>query len=137
ALVATPAGRLSDRIGRRRLIAGGWMLYAVIYAGFALARAGWQVWALYVVYGLYYGLSYGTTKALVADLVPGCLRATAFGTHEAMQGLMLLPASVIAGVLWQGAGGWGGLGAWAPFAFGAAVALGAAVWLMAWKPEAA
>ena len=135
ALVATPAGRLSDRIGRRRLIVGGWLVYAVIYLGFAVAQAGWHVWALYVAYGLYYGLTYGTTKALVADLVPEGLRATAFGTHEAVQGLMLLPASVIAGVLWQGAGSWGGLGAWAPFAFGAAVALAAAVWLMVWKPE--
>jgi MFS family permease len=136
-LVATPAGRLSDRVGRRRLIAGGWLLYALIYLGLALAQAGWQVWALYAAYGLYYGLAYGTTKALVADLVPEALRGTAFGTHEAMQGLMLLPASLIAGVLWQGVGGWAGLGAWAPFAFGAAMALAAAVALIVWKPEPA
>jgi MFS family permease len=133
--ISTPAGRLSDRVGRRRLIVAGWLVYAAIYAGFALAQAGWQAWALYVVYGLYYGLAYGTSKAFVADLVPAGLRATAFGTHEAMQGLMLLPASVIAGVLWQGVGGWSGLGPWAPFAFGAAMALLAALCLALWRPR--
>jgi len=136
AFISTPAGRLSDRVGRRRLIVTGWLIYAVIYLGFALAQAGWQAWVLYVSYGLYYGLAYGTSKALIADLVPEGLRATAFGTHEAMQGLMLLPASVIAGVLWQGVGSWAGLGAWAPFAFGAAVALAAAIWLALWHPAA-
>ena len=70
-LISTPAGRLSDRIGRRRLIVGGWLVYAAIYFGFALARAGWQVWLLYVVYGLYYGMAFGSANALVADLVPG------------------------------------------------------------------
>ena len=136
-LIATPAGRLSDRVGRRRLIVGGWLVYAAIYLGFALAQTGWQVWALFVLYGLYYGMAYGTSKALVADLVPEALRATAFGTHEAMQGLMLLPASVIAGVLWQGVGSWPGIGPWAPFAFGALVALAAALWLAFWKPAMA
>jgi len=134
-LISTPAGRLSDRVGRRHLIVAGWLVYAAIYAGFALAQAGWQAWALYVIYGLYYGLAYGTSKAFVADLVPAGLRATAFGTHEAMQGLMLLPASVIAGVLWQGVGSWSGLGPWAPFAFGAAMALIAALCLALWRPQ--
>jgi MFS family permease len=123
-------------VGRRRLIVAGWLIYAAIYLGFALAQAGWQVWGLYVVYGLYYGLAYGTSKALIADLVPEGLRATAFGTHEAMQGFMLLPASVIAGVLWQGVGNWAGLGPGAPFAFGATIALAAALWLALWKPAA-
>lgn len=134
-LISTPAGQWSDQVGRRRLIVGGWLVYAAVYLGFALAQTGWHVWTLYVVYGLYYGLAYGTSKALIADLVPEALRATAFGTHEAMQGLMLLPASVIAGVLWEGVGSWPGLGPWAPFAFGAAMALTAALWLALWKPQ--
>jgi MFS family permease len=132
-LISTPAGRLSDRVGRRRLIVGGWLVYAGIYLGFALAQASWHVFALYVIYGLYYGLTYGTTKALVADLVPEGLRATAFGTHEAVVGVMVLPASLIAGWLWQGVGGWPGFGPWAPFAFGSAMALAAALWLAVWK----
>jgi hypothetical protein len=71
---------------------------------------------------------------MVADLVPEALRATAFGTHEAVLGAMLLPASLVAGLLWQGIGNWRGFGPWAPFAFGAATALAAAVWLAVWKP---
>jgi MFS family permease len=136
-LISTPAGQLSDRIGRRRLIVTGWLIYAAVYLGFALAQTGWHAWVLYVVYGLYYGLAYGTSKALIADLVPEGLRATAFGTHEALQGLMLLPASIIAGVLWQGVGAWPGLGPWSPFAFGAVMALAAAVWLALWRPPLA
>ncbi len=127
ALVSTPAGSLSDRIDRRLVIIGGWLVYAAIYLGFALAGQGWHVWALYALYGLYYGLAYGTTKAMVADIVPVELRGTAYGTYNAVLGLLDFPASLIAGVLWQGVGAWGGFGASAPFFFGAAMALAAAV----------
>jgi len=125
-LVSTPAGTLSDRVGRRRVLVGGWLVYAAIYLGFALAGAGWHVWALYAVYGVYYGLSYGTAKAMVADLVPGALRGTAYGTYNAVLGILDFPASLLAGILWQGVGGWEGLGPSAPFYFGAALALTAA-----------
>jgi MFS family permease len=135
-LVSTPAGSLSDRVGRRRVIVGGWLAYAAIYFGFALARTGWQVWALYALYGVYYGLAYGTAKALVADLVPAELRGTAYGTYNATLGLLDLPASVIAGLLWQGVGPWAGFGPSAPFAFGGAMALAAAVLMLLWKPPA-
>jgi MFS family permease len=128
ALVSTPAGSLSDRIGRRRVIIGGWLAYAAIYLGFALAGTGLQVWVLYVLYGVYYGLAYGTSKAMVADLVPAELRGTAYGTYNATLGLLDLPASLIAGLLWQG------FGPSAPFFFGAALALSAAVLLLLWKP---
>lgn len=135
-LVSMPAGSLSDRIGRRKVIIGGWLAYAAIYLGFALAGTGWHVWTLYAVYGVYYGLAYGTTKAMVADLVPAELRGTAYGTYNAILGLLDLPASVIAGLLWQGAGSWGGFGPSAPFFFGAALALSAAILMMLWKPHA-
>ncbi|MEE8392130.1 MAG: MFS transporter [Anaerolineae bacterium] len=130
-LVSTPAGSLSDRIGRRRLIVGGWLVYAAIYLGFALAGAGWHVWVLYAVYGVYYGLAYGTSKAMVADIVPEELRGTAYGTYNAVLGILDLPASLIAGFLWQGVGAWEGFGPSAPFFFGGVLALIAAV-LMAW-----
>jgi MFS family permease len=134
-LISAPAGSLSDRIGRRGIIVGGWLVYTAVYLGFGLAQTGWQVWLLYALYGLYYGLAYGTTKALIADLVPEAVRGTAYGTYNAVIGLLDLPASVIAGVLWQGLGSWGGFGAPAPFLFGAAVALLATLLLAAWLPR--
>jgi MFS family permease len=127
ALVSTPGGSLSDRVGRRRVIIGGWLVYAAIYLGMALARTGWHVWGLYALYGVYYGLAYGTTKAMVADIVPKSLRGTAYGTYNAVLGILDLPASLIAGLLWQGVGDWTGFGPSAPFLFGAAMALAAAV----------
>jgi MFS family permease len=135
ALVSTPAGRLSDRIDRRQLIIGGWLVYAAIYLGFALARDGWQVWLLYVVYGLYYGMAYGTANAMVADLVPENLRGTAYGTYHAVIGILAFPASLIAGLLWQGAGVWGGFGPSAPFLFGGTLALIAALLMASWMPK--
>jgi len=127
ALVSTPAGALSDRIGRKRVIVGGWLVYAAIYLGFALAGTGWHVWVLYAIYGVYYGLAYGTTKAMVADIVPEALRGTAYGTYNAVLGILDFPASLIAGFLWQGVGTWEGFGASAPFLFGGAMALVAAI----------
>jgi len=135
ALVSTPAGRLSDRIDRRRLIIAGWLVYAAIYLGFALARAGWQVWLLYVAYGLYYGMAYGTANAMVADLVPENLRGSAYGTYHAVIGILAFPASLIAGLLWQGAGAWTGFGPSAPFLFGGTLAMIAALSMALWKPK--
>ncbi|UCC65706.1 MAG: MFS transporter [Anaerolineae bacterium] len=133
-LVSTPAGSLSDRIGRRWVIVGGGLAYAAIYFGFAVAGTGWHVWVLYAFYGVYYGLAYGTTKAMVADIVPAELRGTAYGTYNAVLGLLDFPASLLAGLLWQGLGRWQGFGPSAPFFFGAALALTAAVLMALWKP---
>ncbi len=137
ALISTPAGSLSDRIGRRKLIVGGWLVYAAIYLGFGAARASWQVWVLYAVYGLYYGMAYGSANALVADLVPEHLRGTAYGTYNAVIGLLAFPASFIAGVLWQGLGKWAGFGPSAPFLFGGVMALIAAILMIVWMPREA
>ncbi|MGQ9553217.1 MAG: MFS transporter [Anaerolineae bacterium] len=123
ALAAIPAGRLSDRIGRRRTITYGWAVYALTYLGFALVRRAWIVWLLYAFYGLFYALTEGSGKALVAELVPEHSRGTAYGLYNASVGVMALPASVVAGVLWQR------VSPAAPFAFGAALALAAFVGL--------
>ncbi|TET53410.1 MAG: MFS transporter, partial [Anaerolineales bacterium] len=136
-LVSTPAGSLSDRVGRRRIVIAGWLLYSLVYMGFGLAAEAWHVWGLYIGYGVYYGLAYGTTKALVADVVPEELRGTAYGTYNAVLGLLDLPASWIAGVLWEGLGEWVGLGAAAPFLFGGALALIAALMMARLMPAAA
>ncbi len=125
AIVAWPAGALSDRIGRRGLIAAAWLIYAVCYAGFAIATSAIWVVPLWVAYGTYYALSEGVGKALVADLAPVELRATAFGILNAVQGTMILPASVIAGVLWSA------VAPPAPFWFGAGCAAAATALLLA------
>jgi len=134
-LISTPAGTLSDRVGRKRLIIVGWLVYAAIYAGFALANSAWQVWVLYVSYGLYYGLAHGSANAMVADLVSDNLRGTAYGTYNGIIGILSFPSSLIAGLLWQGAGTWGGFGPSAPFLFGGALALLAAILMAVWMPK--
>jgi len=134
-LASIPFGSLSDRIGRRKIIAGGWLLYAFVYLGFAMAGQTWHIWILYALYGLYYGLTYGTSKALVADIVPAELHGTAYGTYNAILGILDFPASLIAGVLWQGIGRWGGFGASAPFLFGGGLALLAALLMSFWNPK--
>ena len=126
ALVSTPAGSLSDKLGRRRFLLGGWLLYAVVYAGFAFVASGWQVVLMFALYGVYMGMTEGVAKAFVADLVPQAQRGTAYGWFNGAVGLTALPASLLAGLLWQGGGDWGGLGMRAPFLFGALLALAAA-----------
>ena len=122
-LSSTPGGALSDRFGRRPLIIGGWMVYAAVYFGFALASATWHAWALFIVYGLYFGMTEGVEKALVADLVPAGVRGAAFGWYNLTIGLAALPASLIFGGLWQT------YGAHTAFIVGASLALVAAVGL--------
>ena len=116
ASVSTPAGILSDKLGRRRVILLGWVIYALVYLGFGLASASWQLWLLFALYGLYYGLAEGVARAFVADLVPVEKRGTAYGLFHGVVGITLLPASVIAGWLWQV------VNPAAPFLFGAGLA---------------
>ncbi|HLY28510.1 MAG TPA: MFS transporter, partial [Aggregatilineales bacterium] len=126
ALLAGPAGALSDRVGRRRLMIMGWLAYAILYLGFAITISAWQIWALYALYGLYYAATEGAAKALVADLVPSEQRGTAYGYYNAAIGIMALPASLLAGILWQG------FGPSAPFVAGFALALTAGILLLLW-----
>ena len=126
ALISTPAGALSDRIGRRKLLIGGWIFYALVYLGFARSSTNLHIWILMAAYGVYYGLTEGVGRAFVADLVSFEQRGTAYGVYNAAIGLMAFPASLIAGILWQGIGQWNGFGAGAPFLFGAILALLAA-----------
>ncbi|HWQ84804.1 MAG TPA: MFS transporter, partial [Anaerolineales bacterium] len=134
-LVASPAGSLSDRVGRRRLIITGWLVYAAIYFGFGFATSFWHVWLLYLVYGLYFGLAFGTANAMVADLVPENMRGTAYGTYHAVIGVLAFPSSLIAGILWEGVGTWSGFGPSAPFIFGGSMALVAAMLMAFWMPH--
>jgi MFS family permease len=127
AILAGPLGALSDKIGRRRLILFGWLAYGLVYLGFALSKTGWQVWMLFGLYGIYYAATEGVAKALIADIVPESQRGTAYGLYAAAVGLTALPASLFAGLLWQGLGAWTGFGASAPFFFGAAMSLLAGV----------
>ncbi len=93
-------GDLSDRIGRKTLIFSGWILYAFVYAGFAFVNSAWQVWALFLIYGVYFGLTEGVEKALVADLVPQKKRGTAFGFYNLAFSVTVFPASIIFGLIW-------------------------------------
>lgn len=113
---STWGGSLSDHFGRRAMIMAGWGLYAAVYLAFAFAARPWEIWALFTVYGLFYGLSEGAERALVVDLVSEEWRGRALGAYQAATGIALLPASLIFGFLYQQAG------AEAAFIFGAAMA---------------
>jgi len=116
ALFSVPSGILSDKIGRRKVILLGWSIYALVYLGFAVLDQPWTVWLLWGLYGLYYGLAEGVARALVCDLVPEDKRGTAFGMYHGVVGITLLPASLVAGWLWQS------VNPAAPFYFGAITA---------------
>ena len=130
AALSGPLGALSDRVGRQRLIIGGWLVYSLLYLGFAVSSQAWHIWALYALYGVYYAAVEGTAKAMVADLIPSEQRGTAYGFYNSTVGLMALPASLLAGILWQGVGSWGGFGPSAPFLVGAGLALTAVLLML-------
>lgn len=98
---STPGGALSDAVGRKPLIVAGWLVYAAVYLAFGHATAAWQVWALVALYGVFFGLTEGSEKALVADLVAPARRGTAFGWYNLAIGLGALPASLLFGALWE------------------------------------
>jgi len=97
-------GHLSDTIGRRPMIVSGWIVYALVYVGFAFVGSAWEAWALFIVYGTYFGLTEGTEKALVADMVSEDKRGTAYGFYNLAIGITVLPASLLFGLVWDGFG---------------------------------
>jgi MFS family permease len=124
ALISMPMGVLSDKIGRKRVITTGWLIYGLVYLGFALSSSIWEIWLLFAVYGIFYGICEGAAKAFVADMVPAERRGTAYGLYNGVVGLIALPASLIAGILWDR------IAPAAAFYFGAGLALLAMVGLM-------
>jgi MFS family permease len=117
---STPGGALSDRIGRRKVMILAWTVYGVVYLGFAYASKGYHIWLLFLLYGLFYGLSEGTERAWVADLVEESKRGMAYGAYHFFIGIATLPACLLMGFIWKTSGA-----EWA-FSFGAVMALIAA-----------
>jgi MFS family permease len=122
-VLSYPAGRLADRIGKKRLLVAGYAFYGLVYIGFALLRSPHAVWVLFALYGVYGALNEGLEKALVADVAPPEHCATFIGLHSTLIGVGLLPASLLAGALWSLAG------PTAPFWFGGALGMAAAIGL--------
>ncbi|HQU81528.1 MAG TPA: MFS transporter [Pyrinomonadaceae bacterium] len=117
-------GELSDRFGRKTLIFSGWIVYALVYAGFAFVNSAWQAWVLFIIYGVYFGLTEGVEKALVADLVGEKKRGTAFGFYNLAFGITVFPASLLFGIFWTN------LGATAAFLISASISICSAVLLL-------
>lgn len=121
AIVSYPASRLSDRIGRKKLLVAGYLFYALVYFGFAVNKSPHSFWFLFGIYGLYIGFTEGVEKALVSDIAPQSLRATAIGLHATLIGIGLFPASLFAGLLWKF------IGPQAAFYFGSLMGLVASI----------
>ena len=129
AAMSMPAGMAADRLGRRRIIIAGFGLFTCVYAGAALATTPWHMAGLFVIYGFYMGLTDGVQRAYLATLIPDHRKATGFGLYHMIVGLAILPASVVAGTLWDH------VGPAAPFWFGAAMSASAMVLFVALGPK--
>jgi MFS family permease len=128
AILATPLGALSDRLGRLPVLIAGYGTFGAVYLGFAAANQPWQPVVLFLVYGVYAAATEGVAKAFVTDLIPQAVRGTALGWYNGMTGFAALPANLIGGWLWSV------LGPGAPFGWGAWLGFCAAGLLLAWAP---
>jgi MFS family permease len=120
---SVPGGIISDRVGRKKVIVAGWLVYALVYTGFGAASLQWHAWTLFALYGIYFGLTEGVEKALVADFAPAHLRGSAFGLYHLMVGIGAFPASLLFGLVWQS------FGSAAAFGMGAVLSIMASVML--------
>jgi MFS family permease len=120
-LLALPLGKLSDKLGRRKLLVVGYLVFGAVYTGFAVSTSKYLVAFLFALYGVYTAMTAGVERALVSELAPPDLKGTTLGLHSTLVGIGLLPASVFAGLLWDG------IGPSAPFYFGGSLAVISAV----------
>ena len=116
AIAALPMGILSDKLGRRRVLALGWFIYVVVYLGFALSSTTWHVWLAFACLGIFFAIIEGVSRAFVADLAPAELRGTAYGLYHCVVGICVVVGGVIGGVVWDA------IGPAATFYFGAGLA---------------
>lgn len=123
-ILAIPCGKLSDRIGRKKLLVAGYLTFSLVYFGFASCTNKMLLVLIFVVYGVYTAMTAGVERAFISEIAPKELKGTMLGLHSTLAGIALLPASVIAGLLWNG------IGAFAPFVYGGVMSLLAAVILM-------
>jgi len=124
-----PAGMAADRFGKKRMILGSYILFALIYSGLAFSKTQTSVWALLIAYGIFMGISEGIQRAFVATLLSNNSIGTGYGIYHTLTGLITLPASLIAGLLWDR------IGPQATFLFGAVTGtIAAALFLLFfWK----
>ena len=123
-IFAIPFGKLSDRIGRKKVLTWGYLLFALVYGGFAIATRPLAFVIIFVLYGIFTAMTAGVERALIAEISPKELKGTMLGLHSTVAGIALLPASVICGFLWDA------FGSAVPFLFGAGMSLLAAVLLV-------
>lgn len=124
-LLAIPCGKLSDKIGRKQLLVGGYITFSLVYFGFAFCNSKPFMILIFIVYGIYTAMTAGAERAFIAEIAPPQFKGTMLGLHSTLTGIALLPASVIAGLLWDSIGGF------APFMFGGILSLLSAVLLAA------
>lgn len=120
-LLAVPCGKLSDKVGRKKLLVAGYITFSMVYFGFAFCTGKILLVLIFIIYGVYTAMTAGVERAFISEIAPKELKGTMLGLHSTFVGIALLPASIIAGLLWNG------IGAFAPFVYGGVMSLFAAV----------